>query len=312
MQDIKPPKPIEEMSDDEARAYVEGSLAVLESQRDGVKARFAQNIKRAQDRLKYAEGELARVEAAQKQIEPYKDDPEGAFHYTNMELLRRVFASTKRMMEIQVAANQQNLAALEAANLMEGEVKFIFPEDNLEFQEHQARVDVCMGLFNWADAIEGIDGILRAALNEKAIDVQNEEEEAARAAYADEIKAAMKEDRNLAMLVGTLGTELQDTEALFDWAKATLRSLRDLPNEAKRPLLADSDWQKLNGKVLALAELGKKVQPYPVLARTIKASDVGQLPYEGIPAGELGGGTGKLGSARLGANRPAASGRLGQ
>ncbi|MFP5503335.1 MAG: hypothetical protein ACLGIN_12675 [Candidatus Sericytochromatia bacterium] len=297
MSELKPPKPVEEMTAEEGRAFLEEAIAHIEKQAGKAKQRFATVIKTAGDRLKYAEEQLAKIEEVRQKLADHQDDPEGRYHGVNMELLHRVFTATKKMMEIQIHCATQNMAASETISPLE-ETRLLFPEDSAEFMEARSRADVCMALFYWNDMLHGIDAIMRVTVNEPVIDCQSTEEEEARAKLADELREAMKADKNLAMLMQQLGSELHETTALLDWAKDTLRSLKDLPAESRRSLLQDPDWAKVNGKVILLGELGTKVKAYPLLAELIPEEEQTPLPFEpwseGAATGRLGQ-TGKLG-----------------
>lgn len=307
MSELKPPKPVEEMTDEEGRAFLEEQMVHVEKLAGKAKARFAMVIKTAQDRLTYADEQLAKIDEVRSKLAEHQDDPEGRYHGINMELLHRVFTATKRMMEIQIHCAKHNMEASENLNPLE-ETRLMFPEDSAEFMEARSRADVCMTLFYWNDMLHGIDAILRVTVDETAIDSQSEEEEEARKKFADELREAMKADKNLAMLVQQLGNELHETTALLDWAKDTLRSLKDLPAETKRSLLQDPDWAKVNGKAVLLGELGAKVKDYPILAQLIPEVEQAPLPFEpwseGGATGPLAGGTGRLGqTGKLGSGQ---------
>jgi hypothetical protein len=273
--------PAVEMSEEEAAKKLAEAQAFLAKQVQRGKKQFAYNIKLAKDRLAYATRELAEVEGKGKALEPVRDRPEGAYHATNMELLRHAYASMKRMMEIQLEANQHNLAIVET-DPMPTNPAYRVPDQELNYLEARGYMTVAFGMFLWIQLAEGVETILRASGQAGTIQGGTEEDEANRQAQADALRQATGKDRNLAITLGQWGSELQDAYRLIEWGKATLGRLAELSPEEKRTALEVGDWGKLNARVTFLGELPGKVKPYPAAAALFPNMPAVAMPFDPI------------------------------
>jgi hypothetical protein len=322
MTDNQAPNPAEpEISEEEARAKLEEAVAYVGKQVSKAKKQFAYNIKLAQDRLAYANKEVEGAKEMRSKLEPHRADPEGAHHYNNSELLVRVYSATKRMMELEVGIHKHNLAVVEdlekkgeeAPDTITGELPLRYPDQDPDYLEARVFLDVHLAMFHVLSHLEGVDLLLRVTSDQKAIEPQSEEEEAQRQAGADALKAAMKDNRELAVLVTQLGNDLAEALALLEWGKATLATIPQLPGPAKKAALEDTDWQKLNGKVVFLGELPAKAQKFPELAGLFPAEEVEPLPYDMVAwadAETAAGGTGRLRGSVGAQGGASGSGRL--
>jgi hypothetical protein len=133
-------------------------------------------------------------------------------------------------------------------------------------------MDVALLDYHWFRNRRGLDVVMRAAGVETR-GYEAGDEEAAQAAAAGELKAAMGADTNAAMLVGRLGPELEEAYALLDWAKESMQTFGQLPAASKKEAYADPDWAKLNGRLHQVLELSERVQDVPALAAL--------FPYKG-------------------------------
>jgi hypothetical protein len=304
-----------EISEEEAKRLLADAQANLEKQVSKAKQVFSQNIKRADERLKHAIKKLQETEAMRDQVAPHKDHPEGTYHYKNLDLLCRVFGANKTMMEIEKAANQHNLAIAESEEMVENP-HFHIPSQNPLYMEARARVDYNLGVFLWVANIEGIDVALRSVMNVPAVVSQSPEEEAWRQNNVAEMKAAMAADHELAKQISQVAAELQETQALLEWANGSLGTVLQLQPEAKKDYLGDNDWAKLNAKVAFLCELADKLQPFPALAKHFPQPEPTPLPYEQLKwadnagTGRLGGQTGRLSGQTGRLNQQGQTGRL--
>jgi hypothetical protein len=300
-----------EITEEEAKQHLADARAALDKEVKKAKQMFSQNIKLADDRLQFATKRLAETEETRDKVAEHKDHPEGQFHLYNLELLCRVYGATKTMMEIEKACNQTNLAIVESEEPQENPV-FAIPAENAQYMEARARIDYHMGIFLWRSIIEGVDVVMRASLDQKAVNSQTDEEETWRQGNVAELKAAMAGDRELAVFVGQAGSELQETQALIEWAGSSLGTVRQLAPDAKKGYLEDADWAKLNAKVLYLTELTDKAQAFPTLAKHFPVPEPAPLPYEQIAWSEKPG-TGRLGgTGRLAQQGAGQTGRLNQ
>lgn len=280
--------------------------------------------------LAFVSEKLDETRQALKAVEAQKGQPDYPYAVQILTIAERMFGAAKRMMEIQTEYDKKNLALAEqglelAANagqdphvwirLDQGGLlapyKFTSPLENVEFLEARAKVNLYFALHHWMNCLDAIDAILRATHNQKAIVCQTPEEENGRAQLAQLFKDAMAADPELAVQVNMWGTELNDATAFFDWAASTLKSLEGKPTEGKRAVLNDADWQKLNGKAIALALLVEQAQAFPAIAPYFPAPDKPSLPYQQLEWKE-GGGTDRLkGTGRLqGTGRLAGTGTL--
>jgi hypothetical protein len=281
--------------------------------------------------LAFAAEKLAEVARIEKELEKQKGTPEYVYAATQITIMGRMFDGAKRMMEVQNQYDQKNLALatqglemattagddplawqqLHEAGLMDA-YKFTLPLEDVRYLEARAQTNYYFALHYWVSCIDGIDAILRATVNDRAIEVQSPEEEEGRAKIGQAVKDAMAANRDLAVLLGQWGAELQEAYAYFQWAKPLLSGLEGKTPEAKKAVLADPDWQKLNGKAILLGNMIPKVQAYPDVAKFFPQPQAPELPFEqlewkelNVPpsgTGRLQGGTGRLqgGTGRLG------------
>lgn len=249
--------------------------------------------------LAFITEKLGEVQAAQQALEKQKGHADYEYAATQLRIAERMFGAAKRMMEIQGEYDRKNLALAEqglelAANAGEdphvwikldqagmlAPYKFTSPLENVEFLEARAQANHYFGLQHWMNSLDGIDAILRATTGQKAIVCQTRFEEAGRAKLAEIFKQAMAEDQQLTVQMGKWGTELQETMAYFDWASNALKGLQGKPADARRAVLADPEWQKLNGRVVVLATLTERVQAFPAIAEYFPKPERPELPYE--------------------------------
>ena len=263
--------------DDAARQYAEAEARLKQQVQRGRK-QFAYNYQLAKDRLAFAVGELSAVEAKRQALAPHLDRPEVAYHDMLLEALRHAYASLKRMMEIQAEANQHNLAVLEVEPLPQNPV-YRVPEQETDYMEARAYMDVSMAIHHWIRQAEGLDVILRATGHPPAILEASPEDEAERASAAEALQSAMAEKADLAMLVGPLGTELAEAFRLAQWGKQTLAECREAPEAQKRQALAQPDWAKLSGKVILLGGLAERLKHEPLVASRLPQPEAEPLPY---------------------------------
>lgn len=270
-----------ELSEEEAARQLAEAHSALARQVQKGKKQFAYAIKLAQDRLAYAQEELAVVEAQWKALQAHQEHPEGAYHATNMELLRHGYASMKRIAEILLAANQHNLAIVESEAMPANPV-YRIPEQELDYLEARAYMLVSFGMFAWIQMAEGIDALLRAAALPGTLQCDTPEDEAARQAMADQIKQAALTDRNLAITLGQWGNELAEAFRLLSWGKGLLGRVGTMSPEEKRTALEAGDWAKLNARVTAMGALPGKVKAYAALAGLFGELPDFKLPYDAV------------------------------
>ncbi len=79
--------------------------------------------------------------------------------------------------------------------------------------------------------------------------------------------AAAQANRDLNVYLAKLAEDLQETQALIEWAHSSLETLPALPPPSRREALADNDYVKLGGKVYMFANLAKRLAEFPELAK---------------------------------------------
>ncbi|MFN3430679.1 MAG: hypothetical protein ACK46X_12075, partial [Candidatus Sericytochromatia bacterium] len=219
--------------------------------------------------LAFANEKLAEVATIRTQLEKQKGKPEYVYASQSLTIMARMFEGSKQMMEVQNQYDQKNLALasqglemLEAAGddsnawvtLQEGGMldayKFTLPLEDVRYLEARAQTNYYFALHYWMTCVDAIDAILRATVSDTAVEVQSPKEGAGRAAMAEHLRQAMAANRELAVMLGQWGTELQETYAFFQWAAPLLKGLAGKTPEAKKAVLLDPDWQKLNGKAI--------------------------------------------------------------
>ncbi|HEY9720988.1 MAG TPA: hypothetical protein V6D47_03190 [Oscillatoriaceae cyanobacterium] len=268
----QPPAELDNLSDAELQAKLEEAKANLAKQMQRARKQFAYNVKLSRDRLAYAESELRQSEEAWAKA---KGTPEAV----TAELLRHVNASYRRMMQIQLKANEHNLAVAETEPVPEQPL-YVDPQADLDYLEARGYMDVSLGMFYWILLAEGIDLLLRASGQPGTIVCRSPEEEQARAEKANELKARAANERSLAVLLGQLGAELPEAFRLLNWGKETLARLQS-GEEDKKAALSLADWNKLSAKVLLLGDLPQKASAVPLLAAYLP-SEQAALPFEPV------------------------------
>lgn len=269
------------LSDEEARKQFDEAQADLKKTIARARKQFAYNLKLAQDRLEDAKRELERLQPRRVELAPFKDHPEGASHYTNVELLTRIYAATQRMMEVQIACQQYNLAIVEGESIPE-RPDYRNPEKDVDYLEARAFCDLYLATFHWFQHGDGIDLLLRAAGHGPAAQGPTEDGEFFRRTRADSLAEAARRERNVAVLIGQLGSELKETRDLIEWATGALARLASLNDDEKRAALEVPQWGKLNAKVGLLGTLPDRVRHIPSLEPLIRRYEVAALPYEQV------------------------------
>lgn len=258
-----------ELSEAEIRAQLEAAQARLveqmeQGQKDLTEAR---QILEA-DRDKVA-AELAELDARVQKLTPYKDHPEGAFHYASALAFQRAKGAEKRMLDLQLAALEHNLglAVSGPPEGWDGEGS-PFRDVATEPAYNVARVtmDYYLTGFFWLRRLELVDTLLRAVGHPPAIQSRNAGEEETRTARAAELKAALQADKDTLLTVMRLAEDLSLAQATLPWAKTALGRLELMAPADQRTLLADPDWNKLNGALRALEALPETLAGLPALA----------------------------------------------
>lgn len=281
MAEPKTKKPEKELTAEEAQKRLTEAQGQLENKVAKLKKQFAYNLKLAQDREAYATKELATIDAVQKKLAAFRQHLAGSHHFNNMALLSRVYQGVKEMMAFEIAAHQHNLALLEAGTLEENP-PFKVPAEDAEYIEARCKLDLALALFHWIQNAEGIDVLMRAAVNEMVIDCQSLEEEDMRHQRAYELQSTLMRDREWAKTLGQLGLELQEARALIEWAQSNLKAIAKLPADARKHAVSDPDWAKLNAKVLFLGDIFQRFQAFPQLAKYFPKPEPTPLPYEQV------------------------------
>ncbi|MFN3429788.1 MAG: hypothetical protein ACK46X_07530 [Candidatus Sericytochromatia bacterium] len=276
-----PDKP-KELTPEEAKQKLADTQGALSAQVAKLKKQFTYNQKLAQDRLDFAVKELATIEGIQKKLAAFRQHLAGSHHFNNMSLLARVYEAVKEMMTIELAAHQHNLEVLESESPLEEKPAFRVPVEDAEYLEARCKLDLALVLFHWIQNAEGIDVIMRATVNEMAIDCRDLEEEDMRHQRAYEMQSTLMRDREWAKTLGQIGLELQETRALIEWAQSNLKSIASLPAQARKHAVSDADWAKLNAKVLFLGDIFQRMQAFPALAKHFPKPEPTPLPYEQV------------------------------
>lgn len=256
--------------DDEAVKKLEETLARVDKEIERNKTMLLEGIARLKRRIAATAQQIAEAEERCAQLAAHRDHPEGGYHHRSMTLVVRLHTAFQRMLGIELSYAEQDLATLELGTpgvLAPGDKKvFRKAEDDLDYQESRATMDLNTVLLYWVQNIEGIDAVLRAMCQEKALPGPTPAEEERRAERAKSLRAATKGNRDLTLYLMKLGEDLQETQALIEWAHANVASLATMPPAAKRTALADNDYAKLRGKVIMFATLDQRLTEFPDLA----------------------------------------------
>lgn len=281
---------------------------------------------------KFVSGKAEEIRSLQAELAKQAASPEKEYAGDTLTIAQRMFEGNQRMLEVQMQYDKRNLALAEQGLEMmqaaaddpnvwvrlheSGQLtetyKFALPLEDPAYLEARAQMNLYFGLHHWVACVDGIDGILRATVKDTAVVAQDAGEEEGRAKIAQVIGEAMAGNRDLAVLMGQLGSELQETWAYFMWASQTLKGLAGVPAEHKREALLDADWKKLNGKAVLLGSLIQKVQPYPEVAQFFPEPQAPEVPFDQLEWQEapVAPGSRPLGTGRLSTGRLPGTGQL--
>lgn len=290
--------------------------------RDACKA----SLKAGEGARKFASEKAEEMGGLLVQLEQKKGTPEYPYASQTLTIAERMFEASKTMLEIQATYDKRNLALaeqglemmqsagndpnvwlrLQESGQLAEAYKFTLPLEEPRYLEARARLNLYFGLHHWVACVDGIDVILRATVKDTAVTPQDAAEEEGRAKMAEVVRQAMAGNRELAILMGQLGTELQEAWAYFRWASDSLKGLEAMSPESRRETLLDADWKKLNGKAVLLGSLIQKVQPYREVAQFFPEPELPEVPFEQlewqdapVAPGSQPLGTGRLGTGRL-------------
>lgn len=262
-----PPEP--ELSEEEIRAQLEAAQARLLEQME----KGQQDLTRARGILEHdltdVEIELNELNSRVKRLEPFKDHPEGGFHYRSAVAFQRAKAAEARMIEVQLDCLDHNfkLAQSGPPEAWDGTGSpFRDAASEPAYALARATMDYYLAAFYWLQRLEWVDTLLRAVGHEPAIAPHNPEDEATRAERAQALKARLTADKETQIAAMRLAEELNLAQATLPWAKTALARLEVMPRAEQQVLLADPDWMKLNGAMRTLEALPQSLAALPGLA----------------------------------------------
>jgi hypothetical protein len=248
-----------------------------------------QHVLVARERLEHAERERSEAQELRERLEPRKAEPNVVEHYTKMAMLEELYTQMQGMMAIELAIHERNFNEIDAIPPLE--MRLDYPVDlkpavyaaheNIDYLEHRTRMDVASLDYHWYRNRRALDIVMRAAGSElRGYDASEEEE--AQAAAAEDLKTQTAGERDLQILLGRLGPELEEAFALLDWAKESLQTLGQLPRESKREALGDLDYIKLNARLLLIMELPDRAKDLPALAELFPYKGPAELPFQHV------------------------------
>lgn len=258
-----------ELSEEEIRQQLEAAQARLLEQMEKGQRDLAEARAILENDLASVNAELAELEARTKKLEPFKDHPEGNFHYKCALAFQRAKAAEGRMIEIQLEciAHNAQLATSGPPENWDGEGSpFRDAASEPAYGVARATMDYYLAGFFWLQRLELSDALLRAVGHEGAIVAHNPEEEATRAERAAALKAILMAEKETQIAAVRLAEELNLAQAILPWAKTALARLELMPAAEQRVMLADPDWNKLNGAMRALEALPGAIAALPGLA----------------------------------------------
>ncbi|MEB3284845.1 MAG: hypothetical protein VKN33_06125 [Candidatus Sericytochromatia bacterium] len=232
-------------------------------------------LQAAQGRLAEAQEGLAAATDMRQKLEAFRQEPALSEDYDRMVLLERLYTQMKVFASAEIGIWERNLARLNAIP-QDGSVEdytepsvseLVMPASDPEYLLHRTLLDVAMLGYHWHRNRMAIDVVLRAAGNELRSFRANEAGETHLTAQANILREAASRDRELAMALGSLGSVFEETYALLDWGQTAAETLAQLPVGARNESLADADWAKLNGGLVTLLEINKRVANQPLLAK---------------------------------------------
>lgn len=263
------PSPETELTEEEIKAQLEAAQAQLAAHMEKGERDFAEGLDLVRASLAEVDEELTGLEGQRSKLERYKDHPEGGYHYINVLALCRAKAAHRRLLEIELACLEHNMAIAKSGppGDWDGESPlFRNAAGDPDYGLSAATMDYYMAAFYWLQHLEHADALLRAAGDEPAIKPHNAAEEDLRNERASALRGLMTSDRELQKTLFRLIEDMRLAQALLPWAKEALAGLAVQPPAERRKAFADPDWKKLNGVVHALEHLPATLAAQPALA----------------------------------------------
>ena len=264
-----PTAPDTELSEEEIRAQLEKAQARLVEQMERGQKELAEARRILEHDRTKVDGELQELSTRVERLTPYKDHPEGAFHYRSAVAFQRAKAAEATMLAVQLECLEHNFQLAQSGPPEDWDgTGSPFRDAASEPAYGLARVtmDYYLAGFYWLQRLELVDALLRAVGHEPAIAPHNDAEEAIRAERAQALKARLTADKATQIAAMRLAEELNLAQATLPWAKMALARLEVLPKAEQRVLLADPDWNKLNGAMRTLEALPQAIAELPGLA----------------------------------------------
>lgn len=259
---------------EEARKQFDAAKAKMDRQVAQGREVWTSELARVRAELEDAKANQATAIEKRDKVAPKRDQHPALF--ARLELLVEVFGQLARLKEVQAGCYERGLEALTAIGPLDSDAPpTAVPElpqaaEDLAYLEARARMDAALLEYYWRYNSAGLEAVLRASGNE-ATPAADPAEEQAIAGHVENLRQAMKTDKDLMLMLGRMGSELSEARALLEWGSSSLKTLGQLPEGPRRQALADNDWAKLNGSVELLLTVGQRVKGIPALASLFEA-----------------------------------------
>jgi hypothetical protein len=239
----------------------------------------------AKGRIQFAQGERSTTADLHSRLGLAEQTGEVQEMHTRLGLLVNVYAEMEKANQILADVHQQNLEffngipELTQDQAINVSGAYQAAHEDLRYIEARARLDVAMLRYHWFRQRLALDLLLRVHFNERALEAAGEMD-ATQAHKARELQSQMAQNKDLMVLVGKLASDVQEAQALMDWAVSSVHDFDVLPQEVKSVRLADRDWAVLNGKLNVLMNLAQRVADMPALAQhfPIEGSEIPSEP----------------------------------
>ncbi|MDB5099362.1 MAG: hypothetical protein JWM80_3783 [Cyanobacteria bacterium RYN_339] len=268
-----PPSPAEQQKMlEEAKQKFDAAKSQMD--RSAGKARDAWNAKIQTLRKEVEEASVILADASAKrdESEAIKDTPAGLEVNARASLVAEIYLQLGRMKEREIAVYQECVTIIDNLGPLDVEPPPAVPRfpsvaDDLAYLEARARFHTITLTYHWLRNRLGLEVILRATGNEPAV-TGNEVWETEVTQRAETLRNAMQGDKDFMILAGKLGSELNESRALLEWGRGSLRTLGQLPEGPRRKALDDTDWAKVNGALQVVLDAPERSKTFPALEKS--------------------------------------------
>lgn len=243
------------------------------------------------ERLLQAEVEASKALESSRALAEHLTKPGALDLRTRMQLRHRAELALVTMLRLELESNQDTLALLAKLPTMEPDPEGKLPPIRVAQEEPAYQIaaieqDVALIRYHLFRERHAHEVIRQAAGQAHRLPLKDPMpfqhplglgDPKNRAEVLQRLRGEMQANQALFVLVGHLASQLEEAEALAQWAEGALGALKALPPAALARSLGDADWRKLNGAVLALGAFPERVKGHGLLAQLLPGGDWSSL-----------------------------------